>query len=105
MFKKKFRLPKGSFKGEKVLSSPGFLLKVAKNGESFNRFGIVVSKRIDKRASVRNRIKRKFRSYLEKEAKNIIKGYDLLFIIKKGIQEEDYKKPLFLKLKKNSLLE
>ena len=64
---------------------PQFVLKERKNGLELNRFGIVVSKRIDKRAVVRNRIKRIFRTMLEDLSKNMMSGHDILFIVKAGI--------------------
>ncbi len=50
-----------------------------------NRFGIVVSKKIDKRAVVRNKIKRFFRQALTDLSKNMMSGHDILFIVKIGI--------------------
>lgn len=47
-----------------------------------NRFGFVVSKRVHKRASVRNRTKRRFRACIESMHPAIRPGYDLLFILR-----------------------
>lgn len=84
MLKKINRLPKALFRNEKKISSPAFDLKVRKNGELVSRFGFVVSKRIDKRATVRNKIKRKIRYCIENKLEEIVKGYDFLFIVKKN---------------------
>ena len=49
----------------------------------FNRFGIIVSKRIDKRAVGRNRIKRVLSACLFEIQEKLLPGHDILFIIKK----------------------
>ena len=62
MLKKKYRLLKETkFNKGDLYTSPFFVLRLAKNEKSFNRFGFVVSKKIDKRATARNRIKRQIR--------------------------------------------
>ncbi|OGH24213.1 MAG: ribonuclease P protein component [Candidatus Levybacteria bacterium RIFCSPLOWO2_01_FULL_39_24] len=86
MFKKENRLVPGiSFSNSHLISTPQFLLKEKKNGLEINRFGIVVSKKIDKRAVIRNRIKRFFRTTLLNLEKKINVGHDILLIVKKGI--------------------
>lgn len=86
MFKRENRLVAGvKFKNSYSNSSLQFVLKVRKNGLLLNRFGIVVSKKIDKRAVVRNRIKRMFRSFLLDLNKNMVLGHDILFIVEIGI--------------------
>lgn len=75
MFKRENRLVRGA---------PEFILKVKENGLLINRFRIVVSKKIDKRAVVRNKIKRMFRSGMVELNKNMIVGHDILFIAKIG---------------------
>ncbi len=97
MFKKKFRLPPENFRPEKSFVSPFYVLKVAKNNEAGPRVGIVVSKKVSKKAVTRNKIKRKVRSFLEK---NIKRGdnRDLLFLIKK--EPEDYEE-LYKEINKN----
>ena len=86
MFKKENRLVRGvRFNNSYSFSVPQFVLKVRKNGLLLNRFGIVVSKKIDKRAVVRNKIKRIFRNALLNLNKNMILGHDILFIVKIGV--------------------
>lgn len=62
-----------------------FALKYSENNLEVTRFGFVVRKSVDKRAVVRNRIRRLFRSCIEELQKNIIPGYDMLFFLEKGI--------------------
>lgn len=105
MFERKFRLPKGYFKSEKVLSSPFYSLKLAKNGMPFSRFGIVVSKKIDKRATTRNKIKRKFRTCIERTFGKIVGGYDFLFIFKKTPLDEDCWELVLSQFKKEKFIQ
>lgn len=85
MFKKEFRLDRNvRFNNSYTFSAPEFVLKEKKNGLLLNRFGIVVSKKIDKRATARNKIKRIFRSCLIDLNKNMTLGHDMLFIVRIG---------------------
>lgn len=85
MFKRENRLiPSVRFNNSYSFSVPQFVLKERKNGLLLNRFGIVVSKKIDKRAVVRNKLKRIFRKELSDLNKNMILGHDMLFIVKTG---------------------
>ena len=89
MFKRENRLVRGTrFNNSNSFSVPQFVLKERKNGLPLNRFGIVVSKKVDKRAVVRNRIKRLFRSTLENLNKNMESGHDILFIVKTAILDK-----------------
>ena len=86
MFKRQNRLPRGiGFFNSSFFSTPNFILKVKKNGLIVNRFGIVVSKKIDKRAVVRNRIKRMLREILVGLNSEMTPGHDILFIARIGI--------------------
>ena len=86
MFKRENRLVAGvNFKNSYSFSVPQFTLKEKRNGLLLNRFGIVVSKKIDKRAVVRNRIKRIFRAALIDLNMNMNPGHDILFITRVGI--------------------
>lgn len=89
MFKKENRLVPGiRFRNSYLLSIPQFILKERKNGLAVNRFGIVVSKKIDKRAVGRNRIKRLLRTALMNLYGKMNAGHDILFIVKKGILDK-----------------
>jgi ribonuclease P protein component len=90
MFKRENRLVPGvKFSNSHLLAVPQFVLKEKENGLSVNRFGIVVSKKIDKRAVARNRIKRFFRQILSELNENIKPGHDILLIVKKNITGTD----------------
>lgn len=95
MFKKENRLVFGvRFNNSYNFTFPQFVLKAKKNGLDLNRFGIIVSKKIDKRAVVRNKIKRMFRDALVELNKAMISGHDILVITRTGVlnktKEENY---------------
>lgn len=89
MLKKKFRLAsfrkldKASFS-----NSHFFTLKFSKSQEKGPRFAFVVSKKIDKRAVARNKIKRYLSGSIEKIINNISSG-DYILIAKKAILNKD----------------
>jgi ribonuclease P protein component len=84
MFKRENRLVPGiKFNKSFLFTVPQFVLKEKKNGLIVNRFGIVVSKKIDKRAVIRNRIKRFFRISLGNLDKKMNKGHDILIVVRK----------------------
>jgi len=64
-----------------------FSVKYAKNELPSSRFAFIVRKTVDKRAVVRNRIRRVFRSCIEELQEQIIPGYDMLFFLEKGIMD------------------
>ena len=99
MLKKKFRLQtNSSFKAtyfqNRVVSDEFFVLYAGKNKENIDditRAGFVVSKKVDKRATVRNKIKRRLReAYSFYMKQNKIKYMSLIFIAKEKAKETDY---------------
>lgn len=84
MLKRIYRLGKiVKFTKGKIYNGQFFTLRIAKNGLFHNRYAFIVSKKIDKRAVVRNKIKRKLRSCIEKMFNKIKTGYDFAFYVKK----------------------
>ena len=65
------------------ISTPFFRIAVKENTLGHNRFGFVVSKKIDKRAVVRNRLKRVLREIAGQYVRGE-KGQDVLFIVTKN---------------------
>ncbi len=83
MFARKFRLPaQTTFLHAQHVSALFFTVKIVSNTLSYNRYGFVVSKKIDKRATVRNKLKRQLRACVEEIHQTLSQGHDLLFIIK-----------------------
>lgn len=83
MLAKKYRLP-AAISTKHFLTFPGtfFNLKIGENKIKEKRFGFIVAKSIDKRATARNRLKRQFRHFAEENYSKIREGYDFLFKIK-----------------------
>lgn len=61
---------------------------IIKNNLPLNRFGFIISKKIDKRAVVRNMTKRRVRSCIEEMRRKINSGYDMLFVIRKNAVDQ-----------------
>jgi ribonuclease P protein component len=92
MFKKINRLVPGiNFRNSFSCSSPQFVLKQKNNNLELNRFGIVVSKKIDKRAVARNRIKRQIREELLGLQSKMVQGNDILLIVRREIVKKTSK--------------
>lgn len=86
MLKKEYRLPaKARLNDSSSLNSSSYRLMITKNNLPVSRFGFIINKRIDKRSTVRNRIKRLIRSCIEEMLPKIKTGYDMLFIIRKNV--------------------
>lgn len=95
MLKKENRLKKKKdfdaiFKEWKFKRSLFILLGIKKNDLNYSRFGIIVSKKIAKKAVVRNKIKRKIREILRNRIKEIDRGYDVVIIPSKEIVDKNY---------------
>lgn len=71
--------------------SPLFVLKKIENKLNCNRFGFIISKKIAKKAVIRNKLKRRLREILRKEINQLKTGYDLVIIPKKGKEIEKIK--------------
>lgn len=83
MFAKKNRY---SFKGplpKKTKSFPSFMVRYGKNDGGL-KVAVVVSKRVDKRATVRNKIKRRILETIRKNIK-VEEPFDLIFYVKKNV--------------------
>lgn len=108
MLKKKFRLPSGTkFNNSRLISNPLLTIKTKKNGLLLNRFSTIVSKKIDKRAVVRNRIKRLINSCMEELYKNLKQGHDMIIIAKRdaiNINRQEFCREINLGLKKAGFL-
>lgn len=94
MFKKKSRFSFKKGLPDKSLVSPSFVLRYETNPQQEAKIAVVVSKKVDKRATVRNKIKRKV-LFILKEL--VPKKNDFVFFLKKASLErsdEDLKKEI-----------
>lgn len=69
------------------------------NETNENKFGFVVSKKTGN-AACRNRLKRLFREYCRLNEKNLITGYDIIFVAKRTAGEK-FKTLSFEEMKKD----
>jgi ribonuclease P protein component len=100
MLKKLYRLPaKQKLKQTSFFRTPYFNLIVASNNLQVSRFGFTTKKSIDRRAVARNRAKRVLRSCIEEMLETITSGYDMLFLLEKGIIGKE-REVIFTDLKK-----
>jgi ribonuclease P protein component len=95
MLSKKYRLQKDKdfdlvFKKGKNLGSEFLFLKLRKNDLEISRFGFILSKKISKNATVRNKIKRRLREIIRKELGSIKSGFDIVIVVKPRIVGKDY---------------
>lgn len=74
----------------KIFHFPLFSLLVAKNGLGASRFGFIVSNKIHKRATKRNRVKRLLREGVRLQISKVRPGYDFVFLAKKRILGQDF---------------
>lgn len=82
MLKKKYRLNLSiRLESPELFKNSFFTLLASKNGLKYSRFGFIASKKNDKRAVARNKVKRTFARCLQKES--IKPGNDMIFVIKR----------------------
>ncbi|MFH0873798.1 MAG: ribonuclease P protein component [Candidatus Komeilibacteria bacterium] len=82
-------------------------VKYCPNHLPVSRFGFVISTKVDKRAVVRNRIKRRVREIIRLKLDEIKLGFDIVIIMKKASVEAkyaDFSQDLFLVLERANLL-
>ena len=97
MLAKKFRLRlKNDFK--KVFEQGKFCrerfltIKILSNDSEIPRFGFIVSKKVSKKATVRNKVKRRLRESIRLKIKNgLIKGgFDAIILTRPEIAERNF---------------
>lgn len=72
----------------KTINADIYSIKIAKRSDSGKKFGFVVSKKIDKRAVIRNSIKRKLSSCIKNLIDSVNEGIIIIFIVKKAISNK-----------------
>ncbi len=94
MLSKKNRLKKKSdfarvFKEGKSLKENFLVLRAAKGAQGPARFGIVVSRKVSKKAVLRNKIKRRISESIRLKIKKIKKEVDVLLIAVPGLEKKE----------------
>lgn len=65
-------------------------IKLIKNNQKILRFGFLVSLKISKKATVRNKIKRRLRESVRLKLKKIKSGFDIVIFVRPEIAKKDY---------------
>ena len=96
-FKKIFKLGQASY------TAKIFRVKILANGLAVNRYGIVISSKVSKKAVERNKLKRQFRAAIKEFNEKLVGGFDLVIIVFSAALSHEYK---FIKseLKKTLLI-
>ena len=92
-------------KEDKLFTFPLFNLRISDNGEKITKFAFIVSKKIDKRAVVRNRTKRVLRSAAQEIIKKYQMGKNIVIVSRKALmpgQKEEVADTLETVLKKTT---
>ena len=77
-------------KTKKSFKERFLILKLNKNKLKDVRFGVIVSQKVSKKAVVRNKIKRRFRSVLKDSSQNLKKGFDIVLIALPGAETKSF---------------
>jgi len=67
------------------------LLKSVKNGLTVSRFTFIVGQKTAKKATQRNKIKRRLRDIVKKNLPHLKKGLDIIVVTLKGAETKTYK--------------
>jgi len=78
------------FKKGKKFKEDFLVLKIIKNNLNQSRFGFIVGKKISKKATLRNKIKRRLRGLVRIKLGKIKKGFDVILIAKEGLENKDF---------------
>ena len=83
-------------------------LRVVKNNLKNSRFGFIVSQKISKKATLRNKIKRRLRMIIRVKMQKIKKRLDIIMVANPGLEKKDFwelEEILYTLLKKANLLQ
>ncbi len=100
-FEKIFKKGKGKY-------SKSLGIKYLKNDFGFNRFAVIVSTKISKKATERNKIKRRIRSILKKQKYQKTPNYDIIILTLPSIKLKTFieiEKDIIYLLQNQRLLE
>ncbi|MDD3032766.1 MAG: ribonuclease P protein component [Candidatus Pacebacteria bacterium] len=93
MLKRENRLTKKKdfervYKKGRGIKTDSLFLKILENEQEITRIGIVISKKVSKRAVIRNKIKRRIREIVKKSS--LKPGFDLIIVTYPQIKEKDF---------------
>ncbi|MEA3295604.1 MAG: ribonuclease P protein component [Patescibacteria group bacterium] len=79
------------FNQGKIYRHDFLFLKILSNDLEFSRIGFIVSKKISKKAVVRNKVKRRLRNIVRKKIVEMKKNNDMIIIALAGIEKKTFK--------------
>ncbi|MBU1131483.1 ribonuclease P protein component [Patescibacteria group bacterium] len=77
-------------RGAKPTHSKFFILKKLPSTEKDTKFGIVISAKISKKATIRNKIRRQAGEIIRKNLSNTNTGYNTMIVVKNSILDKDF---------------
>ena len=78
------------FKNSRSFKNNLFIFKIAKNSLGLNRFGFIVSLKVSKKATVRNKIRRRLSEAIKAQTNKIKTGTDLVVIALPEIGKKEF---------------
>lgn len=78
------------FKKGRGFKEDFLVLKKNKNNLNQSRFGFIVGKRVSKKATVRNKIKRGLSGLIQEKLAKIKKGFDIVLIVQPGLENKNF---------------
>ncbi len=79
-----------AFKGGKKLKEDFLIFRFASGKTENTRLGIVVSQKVSKKATVRNKIKRRIRAVVKPLIPEIKKNTDMVLLVLPGLETKDF---------------
>ncbi|MFA6190472.1 MAG: ribonuclease P protein component [Candidatus Staskawiczbacteria bacterium] len=96
------------FKNSKSFKNNLFIFKITKNELDINRFGFIISSKVSKRATIRNKIRRRLAEIIKKEinsanqVEKLKNGKDVVIIALRGIEKKEF--PILEEAVKNTII-
>ncbi|CAN5187821.1 hypothetical protein BH09PAT1_BH09PAT1_7050 [soil metagenome] len=88
MLPKSIRLPHSvRLSRSNTYKAPSFLMKYSLGEQECSRFGVIISKKVDKRAVKRNYMRRLLHTFIQENLSLFPKGYDAIFIVTSLFEE------------------
>ena len=78
------------FKNGRGFKEDFLILKVVKNNLNYPRFAFIVSQKVSKKATLRNKIRRRLSELVRLKIKKIKKGIDGVLLAAPGLEEKDF---------------
>jgi len=78
------------FKKGKIFRSNLFVFRFLNNNLDQNRFGFIVSQKVSKKATIRNKVRRRLADVIRTEKEKFKPGIDLAIIALSGIEKKEY---------------